>query len=111
MWYQVLDKVNDKRNWLETSATSLITYAAAKLYNNGIIGDEYKDMITAGYEGALSKAEISGNTLSVTNVCVGTGVGREEYYLYRPTVANDLHGAGAFIMMCTEVHKFLEKIG
>lgn len=111
MWYQVIDKVNDKRNWHETSCTALFTYAAAKLYNNGIIGDEYKDMIIAGYNGALGKTEISGNTLSVTNVCIGTGVGREEYYLYRPTVANDLHGAGAFIMMCTEVQKFMDKIG
>ena len=111
MWYQVIDKVDDKRNWLESSCTALFTYAAAKLYNSGIIGDEYKDMIISGYNGALSKTEISGNTLSVTNVCIGTGVGREEYYLYRPTIANDLHGAGAFIMMCTEIHKFFEKIG
>ena len=109
MWYQVLDKVDDKRNWLESSCTALITYAAAKLYNNGIIGEEYKDRIISGYNGALSKTEITGNTLSVTNVCVGTGVGREDYYLHRPTVSNDLHGAGAFIMMCTEVEKLMNK--
>ncbi|MBQ3427610.1 MAG: glycoside hydrolase family 88 protein [Clostridia bacterium] len=110
MWYQVLDKINDNRNWLETSCTALFTYAAAKLYNNGIAGDEYKDLIMNGYKGALSKAEISGSTLSVTNVCVGTGVGVEDYYFYRPTISNDLHGAGAFIMMCTEVEKFLNNI-
>lgn len=108
MWYQVLDKTDDPRNWLETSCTSLITYAAAKFYNNGIIGDDYKDMIISGYKGALSKTEINGDKLSVTGVCVGTGVGLEEYYLYRPTVSNDLHGAGAFTMMCTEVYKFMQ---
>ena len=111
MWYQVLDKVSDPRNWLETSATSLITYAAAKFRNNGVIGEEYDDMIIAGYNGALSKTESDGNKLSVTGVCVGTGVGREDYYFYRPTVANDLHGAGAFIMMCTEVYKFMTARG
>ena len=107
MWYQVLDKPEDERNWHETSCTSLITYAAALLYNNGLIGDEYKEMIISGYRGALSKTEITDKGLSVTGVCVGTGVGPERYYFERPTVANDLHGAGAFIMMCTEIEKLM----
>lgn len=110
MWYQVLDKVDDKRNWTESSCTALITYAAAKLYNNGIIGEEYRDRIISGYNGALSKTEIADGRLSVKDVCVGTGVGMEDYYLHRPTVSNDLHGAGAFIMMCTEVDKLMNTL-
>ncbi len=35
----------------------------------------------------------------------GTCVGDYAFYCARPTSENDLHGAGAFILMCTEVYK------
>lgn len=105
LWYQVLDRTEDQRNWFETSCTSLFTYAAVKLRNTGLIGDAFDGMIQAGYKGVLSKTDLKGKTLEVTGVCVGTGVHYLDYYLERPTVTNDLHGMGAFLLMCTEVYK------
>ena len=102
LWYQVLDKTDNERNWLETSCTSLFTYAAAKSYRLGIIGDKYRDMILSGYNGVLSKTEIKGNVLSVTGVCIGTGVGKIDYYYDRPIITDDLHGTG--------IHKMLNNI-
>ena len=40
-------------------------------------------------------------------MCIGTGVGDYEHYLARPTSANDLHGMGAFILMCQEAEQIL----
>lgn len=108
LWYQVLDMGADERNWLETSCSSLFVYAAAKAYRLGIIDESYMDMITSGYEGVLSKTTMNGDCLNVTGVCIGTGVEYLEYYFNRPTVENDLHGMGAFLLMSTEVYKIKE---
>jgi len=109
LWYQVLDISEDKRNWLETSCTALFTYAAAKAYRLGIIDDSFKDMITDGYNGVLSKTKLNKDCLSIEGVCIGTGVHYLDYYLTRPTVENDLHGMGAFLLMCTEIYSAFGK--
>ena len=105
LWYQVVDKTDDKRNWLETSCSALFVYAAAKSYRLGIVDDSFKDMILSGYRGVLSKTNLDGEHLNVTGVCIGTGVGTLEQYFERPTVENDLHGMGAFLLMSTEIYK------
>ena len=53
----------------------------------------------------LSKTNLDGEHLNVTGVCIGTGVGTLEQYFERPTVENDLHGMGAFLLMSTEIYK------
>ena len=49
----------------------------------------------------------------ITSLCVGTGVGDYAFYCGRPTRANDLHGVGAFLIMCTEMQRWEneQKIG
>lgn len=108
LWYQVLNLAENNRNWHETSCTSLFTYAAAKAYRLGIIDDSFKNMIRSGYNGVLSKVKQKDGSLTVTGVCVGTGVHYLDYYLTRPTVENDLHGMGAFLLMCTEIYRTLD---
>ena len=105
LWYQVLDKGDDKRNWHETSCSALFVYAAAKAKNNGVIGDEYDEMIRKGYNGVIGKTRIEKGSLEVDGVCIGTGINYIEGYYSRPVVTNDLHGMGAFLLMCTEVSK------
>jgi unsaturated rhamnogalacturonyl hydrolase len=43
-----------------------------------------------------------GNVI-IGNICIGTGIGDYAHYVARPTSDNDLHGAGAFILMCVEM--------
>ena len=43
--------------------------------------------------------------LLIGNICIGTGVGDYPFYCARPTSVNDLHGVGAFLLMCTEAAK------
>lgn len=44
----------------------------------------------------------------IDNICVGTCIneGTYKYYINRPTTKNDLHGTGAFVLMCTEMEKY-----
>jgi unsaturated rhamnogalacturonyl hydrolase len=105
LWYQVVDKADDERNWLETSCSALFTYAMAKSLRLGIIDESFQDSMMKGYHGVLSKTKVQDETLTVTGVCIGTGVGEPEYYYERDTVENDLHGMGAFLLMCTEIYK------
>lgn len=39
------------------------------------------------------------------HVCIGTNVGDYDYYCQRPVSRNDLHGVGAFLLMCTELER------
>lgn len=43
----------------------------------------------------------------IGNICIGTGIGDYAHYIARPTSENDLHGAGAFILMCAEMNQAL----
>ena len=109
LWYQVVDKVDDKRNWFETSCSALYTYALAKCMRVGLVDKSYKDILIKAYEGVLSKVSVEEDGIFVSDVCIGTGFGDLEFYFARPTVINDLHGMGAFLLMCTEVYAALNE--
>ena len=109
LWRQVVNRVDDPANWYETSCTSLFTYAIAKAVKVGILDAAYLNYATKGYQGVIDGLTFEGDNLIVSNICVGTGVGDYEFYLNRPTVANDLHGMGAFVLMCTEYFDAMAK--
>lgn len=104
-WYQLVDTVDDSRNWTESSCTALFTYAMAKCLRNGIIDASFKETTDKGYEGTISKTEIRDGEFCMKDICIGTGYGDEQHYYNRPTSENDLHGVGAFLLMCTEVYR------
>ena len=106
LWYQVIDKGDDERNWTETSCSSLFIYAMAKAKRLGLVDNEFDESIRRGFEGVLTKTVNRGDALDITGVCIGTGVGTLEEYFTRPTVENDLHGTGAFLLMCTELCRY-----
>jgi unsaturated rhamnogalacturonyl hydrolase len=105
LWYQVVDRGDDPNNWHETSCTSLYTYSIAKAIKKGLISaDKYAKYAHKGYQGVIDTLAFEGEDVIVSKICVGTGVGNYEFYLKRPTVANDLHGMGAFVLMCSEYY-------
>jgi len=104
LWYQVVDKGHDPANWHETSCSSLYTYSIAKAVKTGILNKSYMENAHKGYQGIINSLSFEGEDLLVSNICVGTGVGKYDFYLNRPTVTNDLHGMGAFVLMCTEYY-------
>lgn len=54
-----------------------------------------------GFEGMVSHSLcIKEGKLNIGSVCIGTGVCDYNGYISRPVKANDLHGVGAFLLMC-----------
>lgn len=102
-WYQVVNKGDCAGNWLENSCSCLYSAAIAKAVRKGLLSKEYLAYAKKGYEAVINSLKWEGENLLVGDVCIGTGVGTYEYYCERPTSVNDLHGVGAFLIMCTEM--------
>ena len=105
MWYQVLNKVDKQDNWPETSCSCLFVYAIAKAVRMNILEEKYYEYVEKGFEGILKHSVelTTDNRLLLSHVCVGTGVCDYHGYINRPTSINDLHGMGAFLLMCAEL--------
>lgn len=110
LWYQLVNRVGEKGNWLENSCSCLYTYALAKAIEKGIVDKSYAANMQRGYQGVIDTLTFEGEDLILSNVCIGTGVGDMQFYFDRPTVANDLHGMGAFLLMCTQVQSACDKL-
>ena len=103
MWYQVIDKGDHAGNWIETSCSCLFTAAIAKAIYMGILDKSCTAYVNECFDAIYDSVEKKGDEIYVNKVCVGTGVKDYQGYIERPTVANDLHGVGAFLLMCAEV--------
>ena len=101
-WYQVVDKPQNPDNWPENSCTCLYAAAIFKAARKGILPKELLKNAQRGYDGVIRSLTLDGDDLLIGNVCIGTGVGDYEHYIHRPTSVNDLHGVGAFLIMCAE---------
>lgn len=100
MWYQVVDKINDPKNWPENSCTCLFVAAICRAVAAGYLPQDYIKYAKKGYEAVINSLEFDGEDVLIGNVCIGTGVGDLHHYYNRPTSTNDLHGVGAFLLMC-----------
>ena len=113
MWYNVLDKPGKKGNWVESSCTSLFIYSYAKALRTGILDEKYAPVLEKAYSGLCDSLYYDENgDLTVDNICIGTCIdeGTYEHYIGRERLKNDLHGAGAFIMMCAEMQRLTEQM-
>lgn len=110
MWYEVLDKPGYEGNWTESSCTNLFVYSYAKAIRKGIINmAEYGEIIEKAYEGSINSTYIDNRgNLIIDKICAGTCIeeGTYEHYISCGRVQNDLHGGGAFILMCSEMEKY-----
>lgn len=109
MWFEVLDQPEREDNWVESSCTNLFIYSYAKAIRTGVIGEEYAEVLEKAYKGieeALYYDE--DGYIVIDKVCVGTCIdeGTYEHYINRAQIKNDLHGAGAFVLMCTEMELY-----
>lgn len=98
-----MDKGGKEGNWLETSCSCLYTAAIVKAVHKGILPEQYLEQAVKGYEAVIHSLAWEGEDLLVGGVCIGTGVGDYRHYCERPTSVNDLHGVGAFLLMCAQM--------
>lgn len=109
MWYQVVDKGDCEGNWVESSCTCLFTYGISNLLRRGLLPKEFKEYVDKAYNGVIEHSvTLNGDDLILKDICIGTGVGDYTHYINRPTTENDLHGTGAFTLMCTEYYKYTQ---
>lgn len=102
----MVDKIENEDNWPENSCTCLYVAAICKAVAKGILEEAYLKYAKKGYEGVIQSLTFEGEDIQIGNVCVGTGVGDYRHYINRPTSTNDLHGVGAFLIMCAWAEKY-----
>lgn len=110
MWFNVVDKIDREDNWVESSCTNLFIYSFAKAARMGVIDrNEVDGVIDKAYNGIVDKLYYDEEGyIVIDNVCMGTNIdsGTYEHYISRPKINNDLHGVGAFVLMCAEMEKY-----
>ncbi len=99
----MVDKGQQEGNWLENSCSCLFVAAICKAVRKGLLDESYLEKARAGYDGVIRSLTWEGEDLQIGNVCIGTGVGDYRHYCARPVSVNDLHGVGAFLIMCAEM--------
>jgi unsaturated rhamnogalacturonyl hydrolase len=104
LWFQIVDKPKLKGNFLETSSSSMFTYFLDSAVKHGYIDSSYRAAAQRGYRGVLSKVVLgTDGHFHIKDICEGTNVGDQAYYLGRKLYTDDFHGLGAFLLMNEEV--------
>lgn len=112
VWYQVLDRKNEKGNYMEASASCMFVYSLAKAVRKGYIDNSYLSCIEKGFAGILEHLAENDEKdyIDLKNVCSVAGLGGYPYrdgsfgyYIREPKATNDYKGYGPFILACTEI--------
>ena len=115
VWFDVLD-VDDPRNYLEATASSMFTYCMLKGWRLGYLDDSYLDTGIKAYKGLVKQFVKRNNdgTMSLTKCCSVSGLGPEnkpnrdgsfEYYMSEPIRDDDAKGIGPFIWASLEMER------
>ncbi|MFV0536676.1 MAG: glycoside hydrolase family 105 protein [Dysgonomonas sp.] len=114
LWYQVLDKGNQKGNYHEASVSSMFMYSYAKAVNKGYIDKKYMKIAEKTYDGLMKDLIVKNQdgTLTLTKCCAVGGLGGTpyrdgsyEYYINERIRDNDTKATGPFIMGCLELNR------
>ena len=121
VWYQVLDKANEKGNYLEASASAMFTYALLKGVRLGILEAHYLGNARKAYAGMKREfiTRDSSGMVHLDHTCNGAGLGGVPYrdgsfayYIGERQRTDDLKGVGPFIQASVEMEMLEQpKIG
>lgn len=114
MWFQILDQPEKEDNWVESSCTCLFVYSYAKAIRKGILEKEYDVVFKKAYQGIEDRLYYDDKgSLVIDNICTGTCIesGTYDHYIKRAKLKNNLHGVGAFILMCVELELYQRENG
>ena len=113
MWYQVIDRLAEEGNYLETSGTLMIAYAMMKGARLKVLDSSYKALGAEVFEMTVKKyLDLENNKLH--GICGVAGLGNTpyrdgtyEYYISEKEIVNDHKGVGAFMMAYSEYCIFM----
>jgi unsaturated rhamnogalacturonyl hydrolase len=112
LWYQILNKPGEKRNYIESSSVLMFTYAFAKGARLGYLPNSYGIAAARAWKAvrlrfihtaASGEVKITG---TVTHISLGASPadnGSDDYYLRAPVVDDDPKGVGAFLLAGSEM--------
>lgn len=111
MWYQVIDKGSNPKNYLETSGTLMVAYSILKGCRLAILDKKYEVHGTKAFDGTIKKYLLKkGEKISLEGICGVAGLGNtpyrdgsEDYYYSEKLVSNDAKGTGPFLMAYSEI--------
>jgi unsaturated rhamnogalacturonyl hydrolase len=111
MWYQVINKAYEPRNWHEVSATAMFAYAFAKGYNKGALDKTYLTAAQKAFD-ALKDQHLYfddegrlylDGTVKIGTLNVKTSKGDLDYYVSTERRINDYKGLGALLYLTQEL--------
>jgi unsaturated rhamnogalacturonyl hydrolase len=115
LWYQVLDSGKEKKNYIESSASSMFVYCLFKMLRLGLVPESdtayVREAAEAAYRGLLEQKikEESDGQLHLTDICKVAGLGGNpyrdgsyKYYVNEPVATDDFKGVGPFILASME---------
>lgn len=135
LWYQVMDSPGEEGNYLESTCSSMFTYALLKAYRKGYVNEKYRDAGIRAYQGIIKNfiKVHPDKTISLTQCCEVAGLGPAatdevvaamkkinpkgsvkenrrrdgsyKYYLSEPIRNNDAKGVGPFIWASLEMEQ------
>ncbi|MFB5677902.1 glycoside hydrolase family 105 protein [Paenibacillus terreus] len=120
VWYQVVDQAERKGNYLEASASSMITYAMAKGIRLGVLNQSWLDPLDRAFQGVITEfvTETKEGLINLNKNCQVAGLGGADkrdgtfaYYISEPIITNDQKGLGAFLKACCEYEQLKDPDG
>jgi len=114
LWFEVVDKPDEKGNYPEASASCMFVYTLAKAVRQNYISGRYLSVAKKGYEGIIAKfIRTDANGVLALNGTVKVGGlggtpyrdGSYAYYLSEKVITDDAKGVGAFILAAVEMER------
>jgi len=111
LWYQVINKSYEPRNWHETSATAMFAYAFAKGYRKGILDKSYLAAAQKAFDAIKDKYIFFDDEgrlyfdgiVKVGSLNVKTSKGDLDYYVSVERRVNDYKGLGSLLFLSQEL--------
>lgn len=111
LWYDIVDKRSEPKNYVEASASSMLVYTLAKGARKGYLPESFLTAAKKGYDG-ITKSFIKreGGQVNLHGTVSVSGLGGNPYrdgsfayYMSEPVIVNDPKGMGAFINCAVEM--------
>lgn len=112
LWYDVVDKPQEPRNYKEASASCMLVYTLAKGVRKGYLPASFIKFARQGYEGITSTflQPNAQGSIDLKGTVAVSGLGGKPYrdgsfayYMSEPVIVNDPKGMGAFIKAAVEM--------
>jgi unsaturated rhamnogalacturonyl hydrolase len=118
VWWQVTDKANKEKNYLESSATAMFVFSLAKAMRLKYIPQTFTDPLKKAYYGMIKQFVTKDDAAKYHYIraVAGAGLGGTpyrngtyEYYVNEPKRDDDLKAIGPFMQACIEMDRLKNK--